>query len=320
MFQIGMIRLGGREYGLLIMMVVHKKTFFVDALIKTAQKHLTTKVVVHKPKAANHPHLNTTMKLKAKKLSVALLALAGLALISTGAHANQIYTDGDVFIGFRSTTSPNNGLLFNIGNISQFTNATTFANFSFGSSGTSGADLAAQFGTNWYNDSTVTWGIFSATGSYALLSKAESVNGTQSSAFAAVGSGHLTSLISGIQAVQTGYVGGTGLATAASNTVNAAYETGIVNGTYYYGVNLSPDFSTGGLAAGSSIEGALSKRLDLYYLTPNSVAVLGGGNGASFAIDSTGIISAVPEPSTYLLFGIGALLLAIAYRRRSSHA
>ncbi|MEI6323487.1 MAG: PEP-CTERM sorting domain-containing protein [bacterium] len=255
------------------------------------------------------------MKTKTKKFSTTLLALAGLALLSSGAQANQTLSNYDVFVGFRSTTSPNNAVLFNVGNVSQFTNSANFANFSFGSSGTTGADLVQQFGSGWYTDSTVTWGIFSAlTGSYALASKAETVNGTQSSPYAALNTAKTGNLITGINTVQNNYI----TSTAATNTANAAYQQGVASGTYYYAVNLNPDFTSTAWPSGSSIEGALSKNLDLYYFTPSSVQVLGGGNGASLAVNSNGVISAVPEPSTYFLFGLGALGFVLAVRRRSS--
>lgn len=242
-----------------------------------------------------------------------LLAVAGVALNASSARAAQTYTAGDVFIGFRSTTNPQNGLIFNVGNISQFTN-TSFSNFTFGSVGTTGADLAQQFGSGWYTDATVTWGVFSAlSGQYALASKAQPINGTVSTAPLALNSSKTGSLISGIGTVQSGYV----TSTAATFTANSAYQTGVANGTYYAAVNANPDFTSAAWASGTSIEGSVNKLLDLYYFTPNSVQLL-NPVGKAFSVNNSGVFTVVPEPSTYALIGVGALLLLVAYRRRTA--
>jgi type VI secretion system secreted protein VgrG len=39
--------------------------------------------------------------------------------------------------------------------------------------------------------------------------------------------------------------------------------------------------------------------------------------GAALTFDGSNIITAVPEPSTYALFGLGALALVVAARRRA---
>lgn len=80
------------------------------------------------------------MKTIYTRLLTVFVAVAGTALSVLPTEAAQTYTDGDVFVGFRSTTSPNNAAIFNIGNVSQFTNTVSFSNFSFGGAGTTGAD------------------------------------------------------------------------------------------------------------------------------------------------------------------------------------
>lgn len=248
------------------------------------------------------------------KIRTALAAIAGTALSLMPASAAQTYTTGDVFVGFRSTNSPNNGLIIDIGDISQFTNASSFSNFSFGGASTTGADLAYQFGSGWYTDPTVTWGVFSAvTGQYALASKVQPVNGTLSTTPTALNSTKTGALITGINTVQSGFV----TSTAATYTANSAYQTGTANGTYYAAVNANPDFTSAAWAAGSSIEGAVGKLLDLYYFTPNAVQLL-NPSGLALSINSTGTITVIPEPSTYALIGLGSLLLITAYRRKSA--
>ena len=50
---------------------------------------------------------------------------------------------------------------------------------------------------------------------------------------------------------------------------------------------------------------------------PNGLSSISTSGGAILKITTTGDISAVPEPSTYALFGLGALAMVIAARRRA---
>ena len=84
------------------------------------------------------------MKTNTKKISAALLAMAGAVLITAGAQASTSYTDGDLFVGFRDLTSQK-GYLVDLGAYTQFTDPLTFNTLSFGGSSTTGADLTAQF-------------------------------------------------------------------------------------------------------------------------------------------------------------------------------
>ena len=66
-----------------------------------------------------------------------------------------------------------------------------------------------------------------------------------------------------------------------------------------------------------SIENGVSGLLDLYSV-PNSgsaTAIFSAANGNALNVDSGGVIAA-PEPSTYALMALGALVLVIAYRRK----
>jgi hypothetical protein len=44
----------------------------------------------------------------------------------------------------------------------------------------------------------------------------------------------------------------------------------------------------------------------------------GVNTGLAFTVNGSGNLSAVPEPSTYALFGLGALLFFSTYRRRTN--
>ncbi|MBL9145890.1 MAG: hypothetical protein JNM99_19580 [Verrucomicrobiaceae bacterium] len=102
--------------------------------------------------------------------SMTLLALAAsAALVSPAANA-ATSANGDLFLGFRATggTGATKTYMVNLGQASQFTNATGPLTLSLG---TVGADLGTLFGsssavTPWYSRSDLFWGIAGTTGSF----------------------------------------------------------------------------------------------------------------------------------------------------------
>ncbi len=73
----------------------------------------------------------------------------------------------------------------------------------------------------------------------------------------------------------------------------------------------------------ASLEAAVSlnQTLDVYKLAPSPVAAIFSAlNNNALGINSSGLVQVVPEPSTYALAGLGALLLVIAYRRNTKTA
>ena len=68
----------------------------------------------------------------------------------------------------------------------------------------------------------------------------------------------------------------------------------------------------------SSIQNIITGNLDLYSV-PNSgsaTPIFSAANGNNLYVNSSGFIGVVPEPSTYALMALGALVLVIAYRRK----
>src|SRR5579862_3943669 len=100
--------------------------------------------------------------MKLRKLTMALLAVAGLAFITSVANATTTsYNDGDLFLGFRATggTGATTDYLLNIGQASQFT---THAQFTL-SLGTIANDLSATFGSNWYSRTDLLYAVVGGT-------------------------------------------------------------------------------------------------------------------------------------------------------------
>ncbi len=253
------------------------------------------------------------MRIKSKTLIAALLAIVSLVLGAPPARAVLTVVDGDVLLGFRITGAPQDALVINLGQYTQFTNAAPGATLSFGSLSSYGQDLTDKFGASWSTRSDLLFGAigaYSGSGVSIYASRARSVSGTPATAFASLSQTNRNNTQAAVNTVNAGFVN-TGTTTASTNTVNAGFQTGTASGRYYFAVNPALDFTT--LA---SIEGSFTgtKVLDFFALSSSPTARLG-----TFTInDSTGAVTfaAVPEPSTYMLFALAGVVFMTFVRRR----
>ena len=259
----------------------------------------------------------------------ALLALAVLVLGHTSARAALTYSDGDLLLGFRLSTGNHDAFLINLGSASQFTGLAPGATLTFGSISTYGADLTAQFGAGWNTRSDLYWGVFGADSAGLVTiyaSKARTVVGTQATAWPTASQSVRNLTQAGIVTVENAFINAsttlgtttTGSSTTVS-TADAGFQTGAAGGRYYSAVATNPDFSTSSVLGGAGIEGSFSgtKVLDLFAI--NSTSGTSTPALGRFTINGSGVVSFVPEPSTYMLFGIaGVILIAYARRRKAA--
>jgi hypothetical protein len=105
---------------------------------------------------------------------------------------------------------------------------------------------------------------------------------------------------------------------AINNGASTGSSTGILGdgvvmgtGANTWAVNVakSADFDV----YNQTLEAGVLTDLDFYSTDATSATKL-----TQYTISSSGVVSAVPEPSTYALFGFGALLLIVAYRRANA--
>jgi hypothetical protein len=238
-----------------------------------------------------------------KKLLIALVALVGTSAFSQ-VHATPVaYTNNDIILAFESTFE-NKDLLIDLGQGSAFASALSGGSFS---SINIYADLTNAFGSDWASNTTndVQWGLFSISTSKTIVYASVAVGGnplplkspnalsTTATAYSALISGYTTALGNSDYAtnglgVYQNITGSTGKTTWIGNTTTAPYF-GVYNVSLVNGVGGNIDI----------------------YGTTGSTSIKEG----TLTIGSDGTISAVPEPSTYALFGFGALLMSIAYRR-----
>jgi len=78
-------------------------------------------------------------------------------------------------------------------------------------------------------------------------------------------------------------------------------------GTWIGNTTTAPYFSVYNVSLVNGVAG----NLDVYGTTASTSTLEG-----TLTVGTNGVISAVPEPSTYVLFGLGALVLGITLRRR----
>jgi len=259
-----------------------------------------------------------------KYLSIALLALAGLAL-STSAAKAYTFSDGDLFLGFYESGKSSDYILY-IGNYAQYTNGTSFSlNSTIGSASQINTDLTAVFGANWttavkwsvigLQDSTGASTLFAtdpgATSSLATLGADSSTNQggtgtnivTMAGAFGINGANGATAPKGAIQSI------------SASNSWESFSPIGSNNTGSSFGQFTSTDTTGAGSAYLTQVVATDA--------SSNNVLSLLGADGSSkvegqFTVASNGSISyaAVPEPSTWAMAGLGAVVLAMATRRK----
>jgi hypothetical protein len=85
--------------------------------------------------------------------------------------------------------------------------------------------------------------------------------------------------------------------------------TGTGNNTWFKNINDAADFGI----YNATLEAGVATDLDFYSTTATSATKL-----TQYNINSSGVVSVVPEPSTYFLFGLGALLMIVLYRRKAN--
>lgn len=276
--------------------------------------------------------MKPTMKLS-KFVLTAALALAGSAFFQQPAGADPVvYNDGDLFMGFRSTTATND-YLWDIGQYSLFNNQPVGFHLSLGNVG---LDLTAVFGSGWATNNAVQWGVagthdFDANGNLIAnlyASRAEPNLGTFAQPWQRQSTSSQTNTASSIETLA--YGGFFGNESTANNPTAIIQSTGGISwasfqpgGSNTFGGSFStwnPTIEAPGLpGTGTGIPGT---RLDLFELLPdNSGTNPFGKYVGTFSIDAAGNVSydvfaAVPEPSTYASVIAGAALLIAVLRFR----
>lgn len=269
-----------------------------------------------------------------KTLLAAAIALGGFAALNSASA--QSYSNGDALLMFRidqsasaGTTGYNYNVAIDLGNVW----GGSALNYNF-SSANLASYLDATFGAGWYNNGNLYAGLISANAFSAITSY------PMESANSPLLSGNDWSYLNSY----AGSSSGVAHAFLAGGTTNSIADS---NGGMHWvsvlpintGVGLVSGFSTyddplstaslglgnwngllpGGIStalSASDSNNPVNLEVNTYYKTGTGTTT----NNGTVTIDSTGAISVstVPEPSTYVLFGVGALVLVLVARRRNA--
>jgi len=224
--------------------------------------------------------------------------------ILLGGVAQAQWSNGDVMAAFYngvSGTGYDTEVVFDLGS------ANSLSSINLDLSTT----LAATYGANWQNNPNISWtllgtaangGIYTTAGTGAFNSIYNTATDVQ--------------LINNAIAYGPQTIGASGPSTSTGTVPSSSvpYYT-LANASTVYNSEATTDAGAyyGGLNNGvlKSISGHQGQAVNLIdangSVTPNAASAFVTGTGA-----------VVPEPSTYAMFALGALLLVIAYRRRLS--
>ena len=250
-----------------------------------------------------------------------IIAVSALAVVTaTGSYAaTAVTTPNALLLGFRANADASVGA-----NSFLFVGLDGFQNQSFQFD----SQLTTQFGADWYTSGNIRWGIYGASLDTGVDDSGLDANGNP---------------IYGVTTIGTAPNSGLGLADGnwdylipAGNSLDGIKNNLQANGLaetssgYSYGtlsgadatsaLNLFPTFQgVIGVRTAATSEYDLSevRSLDMSHFLPN--ASFDGYGSYSIpgvvSVSSLGQITVVPEPSTYALLGLGALVALVAMRR-----
>lgn len=265
--------------------------------------------------------------MKFRYLSSAL-AVAALALPAVHARATVVPTNqvGDLVLGFEASGSADD-LEVDLGPISQFVNATSAFNVTFGdvpSTSTVVTSLNSDLGIfngsgTWQTNSALVWGLAGLTpdsSHFNLFLSQDAVNTTNPGTFSFGGE---STPKSGIESL----VGPSGLGGSANDgfsTAAAAVPTGNANSWSSFNPSTSA-FQSGIVVEQVDGDPAIGSTLNLFEATPNSSGSGPATDIGSFALNSAGDLTftpaSVPEASTWAyVLGGGTFLMGVLRFRR----
>jgi len=253
------------------------------------------------------------------KKTLLLLALA-VGVASSKADTYNIGDENSFYLGFFAHADvSSSSVLVNLGR-----NGDVFAGITLDQSALASV-LATTYGSNWYNNTDVRWGAFGYNGSY--------VNGSAGTAFVArsstlpslgTGSGGRTSWDE--EKYYTFLDNASALFAAhGSDIADKSYVTGSTGHQHQFSVIANGPTAFSGITDSawniftSPAFAPITHNLRVseyngtsYELEPSSAPA------TTVVMKSTNGVLSVPEPSTYALMGVAALILVVVYRRRTA--
>ncbi|BCU75308.1 PEP-CTERM sorting domain-containing protein [Luteolibacter sp. LG18] len=254
------------------------------------------------------------MKLNILPNAVSLLGMLCLAGAANGALVS--YTQGDLLVGFRATSGvgANTNYVVNLGSAADVRDGTLSGTISLGDLNT---DLTAIYGADWATRDDLYWGIAGSPSNVVTVNGDASKTVYVSVANGGPADGPLigNSLRTTVSTKMTGMEQGTvGFSSyqASANNSRAAIQSASDASSWSSYMNGGSNGGAIDFGAFSEIEGHVYDSLSVYRLTSPTSSTLEG----TFTLSSGGAISAVPEPTSALLAGLGVAVAG--FRRRRS--
>ncbi|NDC37442.1 MAG: PEP-CTERM sorting domain-containing protein [Proteobacteria bacterium] len=252
------------------------------------------------------------------KKTLLLLSLIGGLASASAATYNISDQDNNLFLGFYAADEVSTkSVLINLG-----TSADVFKGFTLDLSSASSA-LSSAYGTNWFNNSQVYWGLIGYDGAYGNYGSVYVARPTIQPLLNTdvLGSTALTedqywTLSDKIGALVNAHNAGAAVFSQVLGSAGNTHQISIMdNGGSTFNVLANANFSSFTSAVYEQITGGLSIQQFTYDGSSSFPTAFDGTFGN--ITQAGGVITVVPEPSTYALLGLGGLLLIMAYRRRA---
>jgi hypothetical protein len=254
-----------------------------------------------------------------KKTLLLLSLIAGLASANAATYNISTPTNS-LYLGFFSADSvATTSVLINLG-----TSADVFNGFTMDLSGASSA-LSTTFnknGTNWFDSEEVYWGLigYNAVGASVqsfYVARPEGANLLINSADSTtLSSANRSTLHGRVGALITAHTAGDASYDTVVGSTGNTHEISMVgNGANAFDVQANSRY---GVFQGSVFNQVIGSGLTIQQFTRSGSTFPTAFEGTFGGItQANGVITVVPEPSTYVLLGLGALMLAMVYRRRA---
>jgi hypothetical protein len=241
-----------------------------------------------------------------KKILLNSVIAAGLALASASAQSFN-YNSGDALLVFKSSggTSADQDIVINLGSLSS-----GFSSFTIDQSGNSSL-LSSVYGSDWYTSGNVAFGLLASDDDTLKFTLASAIRPS-----VGIKGQYLNTINANVGQINAAALNGGSyrdVTDSLSRTLETAYFADTISGSVTIGDN-----GGWGYFGSPVVTGANPKYINTYTYTSFNGTDAPSELGTVSINEGVISVNAVPEPSTYALMGLGALLLVIVYRRKSA--
>jgi len=254
-----------------------------------------------------------------KKTLLILAVAAGFA--SAKADTYSIGQENSLYLGFYAAGEVSTkSVIVNLGRSADVFNGISLDQSALGSV------LSATYGAGWYNNSQVFYSIFGYNGNYGDYGNAFAGRDRTQPALKTDVLGS-TSLSEDQYWAYSDNIGAV-LANHQAGAAELSYVTGSTGHSHQFSVMDNSSVSFSGMADDSwniftsPVYAQATGQLSIQEFINNGSGTFNtaeSGTSTTVYVQNTdGVISVVPEPSTYALMGIAALIFVVAYRRKTA--